>query len=146
LAADRLLAGKPDDFVVLPDVISNEPLSLVARPDQELVATLFWSFQVMLWTEKFGVTSKTIDKVVAELDKQPKEVQRLFGQSSSMGDMAAKLGLHKDWAIEIIRQVGNYGEVFERTVGAGTPVGIDRAASLNRLWTDGGLLYAYPIR
>lgn len=146
LAADRLLAAKPGDFVLLPDVISNEPLSLVARPDQELVATLFWSFQVMLWAEKFGVSSKTIDKVVAELDKQPKEVQRLFGQSSSMGDMAAKLGLHKDWAIEIIRQVGNYGEVFERTVGAGTAVGIDRAVSLNRLWTDGGLLYAYPIR
>jgi general L-amino acid transport system substrate-binding protein len=146
LAADRLLADKPDDFMVLPDVISNEPLSLVARPDQELVATLFWSFQVMLWAEHYGVTSKTIDKVVAELDKQPKAVQRLFGQTSAMADMAGKLGIHKDWAIEIIRQVGNYGEVFDRTVGAGTAVGIDRKTSLNRLWTDGGLLYAYPIR
>jgi general L-amino acid transport system substrate-binding protein len=146
LAADRLLAEKPDDFVVLPDVISNEPLSLVARPDQELTATLFWSFQVMLWAENYGITSKTIDKVVADLPNQPKAVQRMFGEDSAMGEMATKLGLDKDWAIEIIRQVGNYGEVFERTVGAGTAIGIERSASLNRLWTEGGLLYAHPIR
>jgi general L-amino acid transport system substrate-binding protein len=100
----------------------------------------------MLWAENFGITSGTIDEVVADLKNQPKAVQRLFGEDSAMGDMAAKLGLHKDWAIEIIRQVGNYGEVFERTVGAGTAIGIERSASLNRLWTEGGLLYAHSIR
>jgi len=100
----------------------------------------------MLWAERFGITSKSIDSVVADLNSQPKAVQRLFGRDSAMGVMAEKLGLHQDWAIEVIRQVGNYGEVFERTIGADTPIGIERAASPNRLWTDGGQLYAYPIR
>lgn len=146
LAADRLLAENPKDYTLLPDVISNEPLTIVARPDQELEAALFWAFQVMLWAEQFDITSETINEVVADLERQPKAVQRLFGRDSAMGDIAAKLGLHEDWAIEVVRQVGNYGEVFERTIGADTAMGIDRGGSPNRLWTEGGLLYAYPIR
>ncbi|WP_445682288.1 transporter substrate-binding domain-containing protein [Radicibacter daui] len=146
LAADRLLAKNPADFMILPDIISSEPLTLVARPDQELEETLFWSFQVMLAAEQYGVTSRNINEVVTDLDKQPKAVQRLFGRDSAMGDMATKIGINQDWAIQIIRQVGNYGEVFERSIGADTPLGIIRKDTPNRLWKDGGLLYPYPIQ
>lgn len=146
LAADRLLAPDPAEFKILPEVISNEPLALVSRPDQELEAALFWSFQAMLWAERYGVTSATIDRVVETLESQPKAVQRMFGRDSAMGDMAGKLGLDPNWAIEVIRQVGNYAEVFEATVGADTPMGLVRAGGPNSLWTEGGLHYAYPIR
>lgn len=146
LAADRLLAENPDEYVILPEVISNEPLTLVTRPDQELEAAVFWAFQVMLWAERYGISSANIDEVVADLANQPRSVQRLFGRDAAMGDMAAKLGIDEDWAIEVIRQVGNYGEVFEDSIGLDTPMGIERASTPNRLWVDGGLLYAHPIR
>ncbi len=146
LASDRLLAENPDDFIMLPDVISNEPLTIVTRPDQQLEEAVFWAFQVMLWAEYFDITSNNIDAVVAGLDEQPKQVRRLFGRDSAMGDMATKLGIHQDWAIEVIRQVGNYGEVFEAAIGSDTPIAIRRAGTPNRLWVDGGLLYAHPIR
>ena len=146
LAADRLLADNPDDFNVLPEVISNEPLTIVTQPDQELEAAVFWAFQTMLWAERFSITSKTIDEVIANLDDQPKAVQRLFGADSAMGDMAAKLEIHENWAVEVIRQVGNYGEVFDRTIGKDSPMGLARNGTANKLWTDGGLLYAHPIR
>ncbi len=146
LASDRLLAEDPSAYLLLPDVISNEPLTVVTRPDQQLEASVFWAFQVMLWAESFDITSKTIDDVVANIDKQPKAVRRLFGPDAAMGSMAEKLGLHSNWAVEVIRQVGNYKEVFESTIGSETAIAIDRKSSPNRLWTDGGLLYAYPIR
>lgn len=146
LAADRLLAEKPDDFVILPDVISSEPLTLVTRPDQQLEAAVFWAFQVMLWADHYGISSASIDTIVGSLAEQPQPVQRLFGRDAAMGDMAAKLGLHEDWAIEVIRQVGNYGEVFERAIGLETPIAINRKDTPNQLWGDGGLLYAHPIR
>ena len=146
LAADRLLADTPDDYTILPEVISNEPLTIVAQPDQELEAAIFWAFQTMLWAENFGITSENVDQVVATLDDQPKAVQRLLGADSAMGDMAKKLGIHENWAIEVIRQVGNYGEVFERTIGTSTPMGLARSGTPNQLWANGGLLYAHPIR
>lgn len=146
LAADRLLAPEPAAYTLLPDVISAEPLTLLAQPDQELESVLFWSFQVMLNAEALGVSSKNIDTVVADLENQPAAVRRMFGADSAMGDIAKKLGIADDWAIEVIRQVGNYGEVFERTIGTDSPMGLDRAATPNRLWTEGGLLYAHPIR
>ena len=146
LASDRLLADTPSDYQILPEVISNEPLTIVVQPDQELEAAIFWAFQAMLWAEAFSITSETVDKVVASLDDQPKAVQRLLGAESAMGDMAAKLGIHENWAVEVIRQVGNYGEVFDRTIGKDTPMGLDRSGTPNRLWADGGLLYAHPIR
>jgi general L-amino acid transport system substrate-binding protein len=146
LASDRLLAPKPDDYVILPDVISNEPLALVSRPDKELETALFWGFQVMLLAEEAGITSANVDDVVAKLDKQPKDVQRLFAGDQAAADMAKKLGLSPKWAYAIVKNVGNYGEVFEKHLGKASALHMDRAANPNRLVRDGGMLYAYPIR
>ncbi|MBS8260635.1 amino acid ABC transporter substrate-binding protein [Roseibium polysiphoniae] len=146
LASDRLLSESPDDYIILPDVISNEPLTLVTRPDQQLEAAVFWAFQVMLWAERFDINSVNVEEIAANLETRPKSVRRLLGKDSAMGDIGAKLGLHENWAVEVIKQVGNYGEVFERAIGLETPIGIDRKGTPNRLWVDGGLLYANPIR
>lgn len=146
LASDRLLAPKPDDYVILPDVISNEPLALVSRPDKELEAALFWGVQVMLLAEEAGITSTSVDDVVAKLDKQPKDIQRLFAGDQAAADIAKKLGIAPKWAYAIVKNVGNYAEVFERHLGRNSALKMDRAASPNRLVRDGGLHYAYPVR
>jgi general L-amino acid transport system substrate-binding protein len=146
LASDRLLAPKPDDYVILPDVISNEPLALVSRPDKELEATLFWGVQAMLLAEEANITSANVDEIVAKLDKQPKDVQRLFAGDQAAADIAKKLGISPKWVYAIVKNVGNYGEVFEKHLGRNSALRMDRAASPNRLVRDGGLLYAYPIR
>ena len=146
LASDRLLSPRPDDYVILPDVISNEPLTLVSRPDKELEAAVFWGLQVMLLAEEFGITSANVDGVVARLASQPKDVQRLFAPDQAAADMAKKMGISPRWAYAIIKSVGNYAEVFERHLGKTSALKMDRAASPNRLVRDGGLLYAHPIR
>lgn len=146
LASDRLLSPRPDDYVILPDVISNEPLTLVSRPDKELEAAVFWGLQVMLLAEEFGITSANVDGVVAKLASQPKDVQRLFAPDQAGADMAKKMGISPRWAYAIIKSVGNYAEVFERHLGKTSALKMDRAASPNRLVRDGGLLYAHPIR
>jgi general L-amino acid transport system substrate-binding protein len=146
LASDRLLSPRPDDYVILPDVISNEPLTLVSRPDKELEAAVFWGLQVMLLAEEFGITSANVDGVVAKLASQPKDVQRLFAPDQAAADMAKKMGISPRWAYAIIKNVGNYAEVFERHLGKTSALKMDRAASPNRLVRDGGLLYAHPIR
>jgi len=146
LAANRQLAEKPDAYELLPEIISSEPLSIVTRPDTELQKTVFWSFQVMLTAEQYGVNQKNLADVVAKLSSQPPAVQRLFGDKGAAADMAVKLGIHPNWAQEIIRQVGNYDDVFERHLGIKTPLGIDRTKTPNRLAKDGGLLITYPIR
>lgn len=146
LASDRLLSPRPDDYVILPDVISNEPLTLVSRPDKELEAAVFWGLQVMLLAEEFGITSANVDGVVAKLASQPKDVQRLFAPDQAAADMAKKMGISPRWAYAVIKSVGNYAEVFERHLGKTSALKMDRAASPNRLVRDGGLLYAHPIR
>lgn len=146
LTADRQLAPTPGDYVILPEVISSEPLTLVARPDQAFEATLFWAFQVMLNADVHGVTSANVDAIVADLAQQPADLQRLFGTDAATTDMAAKLGLPQDWAYQVVKQVGSYGEVFDRHLGTGTPFGLDRASTLNAHMADGGLMYPYPIR
>ena len=146
LTADRQLSENPADYVILPEVISNEPLTLVARPDQAFEAALFWGFQVMLNADSHGITSANIDEVMADLDNQPPAVQRMFGADSATTDMAAKLGLVDDWAYQIVKQVGSYGEVFDRHLGVDTPFGLDRAETPNAHAANGGLMYPYPIR
>ncbi|WP_319533053.1 transporter substrate-binding domain-containing protein [uncultured Cohaesibacter sp.] len=146
LLSDRLLSKTPADYSILPEVISAEPLTLVTQPDQALEATVFWAFQVMLNADQFGVTSATVDDVVADLDNQPKGVQRLFAKDSAAAEMATKLGLPEDWAYQVIKQVGSYSEVFNRHLGADTPFGLDLKGSANALVRDGGQMYAYPIR
>lgn len=146
LSSDRLLASNPEDYVILPEIISNEPLALVARPDDTLEKILFWGFQVMLNAEQLGVTSQNIDTVMADLANQPKAVKRLLSSESAAGEMAKKLQIPTDWAYQIIKQVGNYGEVFERNLGSASVMNFSRTGTPNALSSDGGLLYAYPIR
>lgn len=146
LASDRLLAGNPDDFMILPEVISNEPLTLVSRPDKELETTVFWALQVMLLAEALGITSENVDGIIADLGNASPEVQRLLARDQAAGEMARKLGISPDWTHAIIRSVGNYAEVFERHLGQGSALGMDRSSTPNRLARDGGLLYPHPIR
>ncbi|MEQ9248923.1 MAG: transporter substrate-binding domain-containing protein, partial [Nitratireductor sp.] len=146
LLSDRLLSDTPEAYMILPEVISAEPLTLVTRPDQELEAAVFWAFQVMLNADQFGVNSKNVADIVADLENQPKAVQRLFAQDSAAAEMAEKLGLPKDWAYQVISQVGAYSEVFARHLGKETPFGIELKETSNALVRDGGLMYAYPIR
>lgn len=146
LLSDRQLAPNPDEFIILPEIISNEPLTMVSQPDQELEAILFWGFQVMLTAEKFGITSANVDSIIADLDNQPKAVKRLLDEKSAAGDMAEKLQIPGNWSYSIIKHVGNYSEVFNRHLGENTPFKLDRKGTPNDLSSNGGLMYAYPIR
>jgi general L-amino acid transport system substrate-binding protein len=139
LYALRLNLAKPNDHVILPDVISKEPLAPVVRQrDDDWMMIVKWTLYAMINAEELGVTSKNIDQALKS--KKP-DVMRLVGTEGSYGE---DLGLSKDWAVRIIRHVGNYGEVYERNVGAGSKLGIPRG--LNQLWSEGGIQYAPPIR
>jgi general L-amino acid transport system substrate-binding protein len=130
LYALRLNLTKPGDHVILPDVISKEPLAPVVRQrDDDWMMIVKWTLYAMINAEELGVTSKNID------------VMRLVGTEGNYGE---ELGLTKDWAVRIIRHVGNYGEVYDRNVGSGSKLGIPRG--LNQLWSAGGIQYAPPIR
>lgn len=139
LYAQRLKLGNPDDYMVLPEVISKEPLGpLVRQGDDQWFDLAKWVLFAMINAEELGVTQKNIDTA---LKSNKPEIRRLLGVEDNYGE---KIGLTKDWVVRIVRHVGNYGEVFERNVGAGSQLGISRG--LNRLWTRGGILYAPPIR
>lgn len=129
-----------DDFIVFAEVISREPLAPAVRADdvqwRDLVA---WSSLVMIAAEEFGVTSANVDEMRA--NSTSSEVRRLLGVEPGLGQ---GFGLDDEWAYRIIKQVGNYGEVFERNLGPKTRFKVSRG--LNNLWRDGGLLYAPPIR
>ncbi|HYC17305.1 MAG TPA: amino acid ABC transporter substrate-binding protein [Pseudolabrys sp.] len=135
----RLLLSKPDDHVILPDVISKEPLGPVVRQgDPQWFNIVKWVHFAMVNAEELGVTSKNIDDA---LKSEKPDVRRLVGTEGSYGE---RMGLTKDWAARVIKLVGNYGEVYERTVGVGSPLVIPRG--INQLWSKGGILYAPPIR
>jgi general L-amino acid transport system substrate-binding protein len=140
LAANRAALPKADEYVVLPDVISKEPLGPVVRQDdprfRDIVA---WTFYAMVLAEEFGITKANVADQ-AESSKNP-EVQRLLGKT---GDFGAKLGLPNDWAVRVISTAGNYGELYERNLGSGSKVSLSRGQ--NELWSKGGLLYAPPMR
>jgi general L-amino acid transport system substrate-binding protein len=139
LYALRLRLAKPRDQVILPDVISKEPLGPVVRNnDLQWISVVRWVYFVMINAEELGVSSQTIDQA---LRSQKPEVKRLVGTT---GDFGEEIGLTNAWAANIIRTVGNYGEVFERNLGAKTPLAIPRG--LNQLWNEGGIQYAPPIR
>jgi len=142
LAATRAATDNPDDHVVLPEIISKEPLGpLVRHGDDQWADIVRWSLNAMIAAEEMGVTSKSV-KAMASKENKNKEVNRLLGVEELQG--RERLGLSKDWAVNIIAQVGNYGEVFEKHLGKKTPIGLDRG--LNAQWTDGGLIYAPPFR
>jgi general L-amino acid transport system substrate-binding protein len=146
LAADRRLAEKPDNYELLPDVISAEPLTLVTQPDDTLETAIRWAFQVMLNADEMGINSTNVDAAVADLGKQPKAVQRLFAKDGATADMATKMKLPADWAYQVIKQVGSYGEVFDRHLGPATPFNLRREGTKNASANQGGMMYAYPIR
>src|SRR3984885_12365707 len=139
LYAERLKLKVPDDNVVLPEIISKEPLGPSVRKDDinwfEIVQ---WMHFAMITAEELGVTQANVDE---KLKSDNPDIRRLLGVE---GDFGKNLGLTNDWAYRIIKAVGNYGESFERNVGMGSPIKIRRG--LNALWTQGGLQYAPPIR
>jgi general L-amino acid transport system substrate-binding protein len=135
----RLLLSKPDEHVILPDVISKEPLGPAIRQgDFQWFNIVKWVQFAMINAEELGVTSKSIDEA---LKSDNPDVKRLVGVEGNYGE---RMGLTTDWAARVIRHVGNYGEVYERTVGVDSPLAIPRG--INQLWSKGGILYAPPIR
>jgi len=139
LYAERLRMTNPDDNIVLPEVISKEPLGPVVRHgDDQWFDIAKWVLFAMVNAEELGITSKNIDEMVKSTNPS---IKRFVGTEGSYGE---QLGLTKDWAVRIVKAVGNYGEVFERNVGSGSPLKIDRG--LNKQWNKGGIQYAPPIR
>lgn len=140
LAGARTKASRPDDFVILPEVISKEPLGpSVRRGDDEWFAIARWTLFAWLEAEELGVTKANLAKMKAE-SKDP-GVQRLLGVSEDTGKL---LGVDRDWVARIVGAVGNYGESFERNLGPKSALALPRG--VNRLWKDGGLMYSPPVR
>jgi general L-amino acid transport system substrate-binding protein len=134
-------AQKPDDHIILPELISKEPLGpSIRRGDDEFFAISKWVLNVLIEAEEYGITQANVDQMKKE-SKNP-AVMRLLGSGTE--DTGKLLGLDKDWAYRIIKTTGNYGEIFERHVGEKTPIGLPRGS--NNLWTKDGLMYAPPVR
>jgi general L-amino acid transport system substrate-binding protein len=139
LYAERMKLSNPADHSVLPEVISKEPLGpMVRHGDDQWFDLVKWVLFAMIDAEELGVTQKNVDEM-AKSDKP--ELRRVFGVDGNLGE---QLGLTKDWVSRIIKAAGNYGESFDRNVGAGSKLGIARG--LNQLWDKGGIQYAPPIR
>ena len=135
----RLKLAKPENAIILPEVISKEPLGPAVRQgDDAWFNIVKWSLFAMINAEELGVTSANVDSM---LKSENPEIKRLLGIEGIKGE---GLGIADDWTYQIIRQVGSYGEMFERTVGQRSPLKIGRG--LNALWNQGGLQYAPPIR
>ena len=135
---ERLRLAKADDHIVLPEIISKEPLGPAVRHgDDQWFDIVKWTHYAMVNAEELGITKANVDE---QMKSDNPDVKRLLGSEGNHGEA---LGLTNDWAYRIIKQVGNYGEVFERNVGQGSPLKIARG--LNALWTKGGLQYAPPI-
>ncbi|TYO67309.1 amino acid ABC transporter substrate-binding protein [Bradyrhizobium hipponense] len=139
LYANRLKLANPGEHMVLPEIISKEPLGpMVRHGDDQWFDIVKWTLFALITTEELGVTAKNVDEK-AKLENP--ELKRVLGSDGNFGE---QLGLTKDWVVRIVKAVGNYGEMFDRNVGAGSPLAINRG--LNNLWNKGGLQYAPPIR
>ncbi|MCF3972348.1 amino acid ABC transporter substrate-binding protein [Paracoccus salsus] len=140
LAATRAAFADPQNHIVLPEIISKEPLGPVVRQDEgEWADVVRWVLFALIAAEEYGVTSKNIEELVKSSGNP--EVQRLLGVSDNLGAM---IGLDAAWARRAIQAGGNYGEIFAANIGEQTPIGLARG--LNAQWTQGGLLYAPPFR
>lgn len=140
LYAQRIKMAHPDEFMVLPEIISKEPLGpLVRKGDEEWFSIVKWTLFAMLNAEEMGITSQNVEEQ-AKSTKNP-DVARLLGAD---GEYGKDLKLRKDWVVQIVKQVGNYSEVFERNIGQGSVLKIKRG--LNALWNNGGIQYAPPVR
>ncbi|MEM7444557.1 MAG: amino acid ABC transporter substrate-binding protein [Pseudomonadota bacterium] len=134
-----VLAPNPDDYLILPEIVSKEPLGPAVRHgDDQWLDVVSWVVRALIAAEELGITSENIDSFADSTDPN---VQRLLGHTPGMGEA---LGLPEDWAHNAISATGNYGEIFERNVGVDTPLRLERG--LNALWLDGGLMYAPPVR
>ena len=132
-------AANPDDYVILPELISKEPLGpMVRRGDDEWFTIVKWTIYALLEGEEYGITQANVDQMKTSQDPP---VQRILGTSEDTGKL---LGLDKEWAYRAIKSVGNYGEIFERNVGPQSALKLPRG--LNNQWNKGGLQYAPPIR
>jgi general L-amino acid transport system substrate-binding protein len=139
LYAERNRASNPDEHIVLPEIISKEPLALAVRHgDNQWGDIVRWVHYAMLNAEELGVTKANVNEMLKSTNP---EIKRLLGTEGKYGEA---VGLPNDWAVRIIRHVGNYGESFERNVGMGSPLKIQRGQ--NALWTKGGLQYGQPVR
>jgi len=139
LYAERLRLANSNDHIILPEIISKEPLGPVVRQgDDQWFTVVKWVLFAMLNAEELNITSKNIDEMMKSTNP---DVKRFVGTEGNYGE---QIGLTKDWAVRIIKLVGNYGESFETNVGQGSPLKIDRG--LNKLWNKGGIQYAPPIR
>jgi general L-amino acid transport system substrate-binding protein len=137
--AERLKLSKPDDHMILPELISKEPLGpLVRHGDDQWFDIVKWTLFAMINAEEYDISQKTIEQ---RLKSDRPDVKRLLGIEGNYGE---QLGLSNDWVVRIVRHVGNYGEIFDRNVGEGSRLKIDRG--LNKLWNKGGIQYAPPVR
>ncbi len=133
-------AKDPKEHVILPELISKEPLGpVVRRGDDEWFAIAKWVIYGLVEAEEYGITQANVEKLAKE-SKDP-VVMRIVGSSEDTGKL---LGLDKDWMVRAIKTTGNYGEIFERNVGPKTPIGLPRG--VNELWSKGGIMYAPPVR
>ncbi|MBF9041411.1 MAG: amino acid ABC transporter substrate-binding protein [Proteobacteria bacterium] len=141
LAATRATFEDPSAHVVLPEIVSKEPLGpLVRHGDHEWGDIVRWSLNALIAAEEMGITSANVAELAAAPGNNP-EINRILGTE---GDLGAMLGLEANWAVNVISAGGNYGEIFDRNIGESTPIGLARG--LNAQWTDGGLLYSPPFR
>ncbi len=139
LAASRMTLENPDSYVILDENISKSPLGpMVRQGDDNWVNIVRWSLNAMLEAEEFGITSSNVD---AQLKANSPNVQRILGVTPGMG---RNMGVDDKWAYNIVKQVGNYGESYERNLGMSSPMKLPRA--LNAQWRDGGLMYGWPVR
>src|SRR5713101_6823673 len=138
LAGERLRLASANDHIVLPEIISKEPLGPVVRHgDDQWFDIVKWTLFAMFDAEELNISSKNLDEAMNSTNP---EIKRFVGTEGNYGE---QLGLNKDWAVRIVKLVGNYGESFERNIGQGSPLKIERG--LNKLWTKGGIQYAPPI-
>ncbi|MBX9468308.1 MAG: amino acid ABC transporter substrate-binding protein [Rhizobium rhizophilum] len=138
----RLTLTNPDDHVILPEIISKEPLGPAVRQgDDQWFDIVSWTHYALVQAEEFGITQANVDEIKSSTTNP--DIKRFLGSEADT-KIGTDLGLTNDWAYNIIKGVGNYGEVFERNIGASTPLKIERG--VNALWTKGGLQYAPPVR
>jgi general L-amino acid transport system substrate-binding protein len=139
LYADRLRFANPDEHIILPEIISKEPLGPVVRQgDDQWFNVVKWTYYALLNAEELGITQANVEEQKSSTNP---EIMRLVGAEGSFGEA---IGLSNDWAVNIVKAVGNYGEIFNRNVGPDTPLKIERG--VNNLWTNGGIQYGMPIR
>jgi general L-amino acid transport system substrate-binding protein len=128
-----------DDYVILPEIISKEPLGPAVRHgDNQFGDIVKWAQYAMIEAEEYGITSKNVDEM---LKSDNPTIKRILGTTPGMGKA---LGVDEKWVYNIVKQVGNYGEIFDKNVGANSPLKIARG--INNLWSKGGIQYAPPIR